>query len=163
MPPQLALLLTIAFVAWLFWRDIGEKPNVTGALWLPLIWMLIICSREPTQWLLDIFGVHARGSLEEGSPVDALIYAVMIGVGIYILHQRQVRLAEFVRHNQWVTVFLVYCFLAILWSDFHFVAFKRLIKILGHPIMVLVILTEPDPEEALRRLMKRCAYVIVPV
>src|SRR4029077_1519611 len=44
-----------------------------------------------------------------------------------------------------------------------FVAFKRWIKVLGHPIMVLIVLTEPDPEEALRRLMKRCAYVVVPV
>ena len=29
--------------------------------------------------------------------------------------------------------------------------------------MVLIVLTEPDPNEALIRLMKRCAYVIVPV
>jgi O-antigen ligase len=43
------------------------------------------------------------------------------------------------------------------------VAFKRWIKILGHPIMALIVLTEPDPEEALKRLMKRCAYVVVPV
>jgi O-antigen ligase len=42
-------------------------------------------------------------------------------------------------------------------------AFKRWIKILGHPIMALIILTEPDLEEALIRLMKRCAYVVVPV
>ena len=34
---------------------------------------------------------------------------------------------------------------------------------IGHPIMVLVLMTEPDFEEALRRLMKRCAYVVVPV
>ena len=31
------------------------------------------------------------------------------------------------------------------------------------PIMALIVLTEPDPEEALKRLMKRCAYVVVPV
>jgi O-antigen ligase len=43
------------------------------------------------------------------------------------------------------------------------VAFKRWVKILGHPIMTLIVLTEPDPEEALTHLMKRCAYVIVPV
>ncbi len=49
------------------------------------------------------------------------------------------------------------------WSDFPFVAFKRWIKVLGHPIMALIVLTEPDPLEALTRLMKRCAYVIVPV
>ena len=29
--------------------------------------------------------------------------------------------------------------------------------------MALIVLTEPDPEEALTRLMKRCAYVVVPV
>ena len=29
--------------------------------------------------------------------------------------------------------------------------------------MALIVLTEPDPEEALIRLMKRCAYVVVPV
>jgi O-antigen ligase len=34
---------------------------------------------------------------------------------------------------------------------------------LGHPIMVLVVLTEPEPREALTRLMKRCAYVAFPI
>ena len=60
-------------------------------------------------------------------------------------------------------IFFVYCLLAISWSDFPLVAFKRWIKVLGHPIMALIVLTEPDPGEALTRLMKRCAYVIVPV
>jgi O-antigen ligase len=58
---------------------------------------------------------------------------------------------------------LLYCFISIAWSDFPFIAFKRWIKILGHPIMALIVLTEPDPKEALIRLMKRCAYVVVPV
>jgi O-antigen ligase len=62
-----------------------------------------------------------------------------------------------------VTAFLLYCFIAILWSEFPLVAFKRWIKILGHPVMVLILFTEPDPAAALRTLMKRCAYVIVPV
>ena len=50
-PPTAALLFTVAFIVFLFRRDIREKPNVTGALWLPLLWMLIIGSRSPTQWL----------------------------------------------------------------------------------------------------------------
>ena len=36
-------------------------------------------------------------------------------------------------------------------------------KIFVHPIMALIVLTEPDFEEALTRLMKRCAYVVVPI
>jgi O-antigen ligase len=60
-------------------------------------------------------------------------------------------------------VFLVYCALAITWSDFPFVAFKRWIKTLGQPIMVLIILTEPDRLEALRRVMKRTALLLMPL
>ncbi len=67
------------------------------------------------------------------------------------------------RNNQWLTIFLLYCLISIIWSDFPVVALKRWIKVLGHPIMALIVFTEPDPEEALIRLMKRCAYVILPV
>src|ERR1700730_3601536 len=153
-PPQVALLLR---------RDIRERPNVTGALWLPLIWMFIICSRQPSEWL-GLFGLRLGAkSLEEGSPFDACVYFSLIAAGIYVLNKRQVQLAEIVRNNQWLTIFFIYCFLAILWSDFPFVSFKRWIKVLGHPVMVLILFTEPDPAEALIRLMKRCAYIIVPV
>src|SRR5205814_7004313 len=97
------------------------------------------------------------------SPLDAWFFFVLIVAGFYILNQRQVRLSEIIRNNGWLIAFLLYCFISIAWSDFPFVAFKRWIKILGHPIMALIILTEPDFEEALTRLMKRCAYVVVPV
>jgi O-antigen ligase len=163
MPPPVATLLTLGFIVLLFRRDILERPNVTGALWIPLIWMLIICTRQPSDWL-NTFGLHSGAvTLEEGSPFDAFIYFALIAAGAYVLGKRHVQLSEIIRNNQWIIIFFVYCFLAILWSDFPFVAFKRWIKVLGHPIIALVVLTEPDPLEALTRLMKRCAYVIVPV
>ena len=163
LPPPIAALLTVGFIVFLFWRDSREKPNITGALWLPLMWMLIICSRQPSEWL-NTFGFHTGAiSLEDGSPLDACVYFGLIAAGAYVLNKRHVQLSEIVRNNQWLTIFFVYCFLAIFWSDFPFVAFKRWTKVLGHPIMALVVLTEPDPLEALARLMKRCAYVILPV
>jgi exopolysaccharide production protein ExoQ len=67
------------------------------------------------------------------------------------------------RKNRWMTIFLAYCFLAIFWSDFPFVALKRWIKDLGLPIMVLVILTEPNFEEAITCITMRCAYLILPI
>jgi len=162
-PPIVALFLTVAFVVFLFRRDIRERPDVTSALWVPLIWFLIICSRQVSEWL-NTFGLHVGAiTLEEGSPLDRCIYLGLIAAGIYVLSKRHVQLSEIIRQNQWLTIFFVYCFLAIFWSDFPFVAFKRWIKVLGHPIMALIVLTEPDPLEALTRLMKRCAYVIVPV
>jgi exopolysaccharide production protein ExoQ len=163
-PPTVALLLTVAFIVFLFRRDIRQSANVTAALWLPLLWILIGCSRSVSQWL-GIFGLPVGGasSLEEGSPLDACVYFALIAGGMYVLNKRQVHLAEFVRNNGWLAAFLIYCGVAIVWSDFPFVAFKRWIKILGPPTMALVVLTEPDFEEALIRVMKRCAYVIVPV
>jgi len=161
---SLALFLTIAVIAWLFRRDIREKPDISSALWLPLLWLILGCSRSVSEWL-NIFGLPVSGaaSVEEGSPLDAWFWFALIIAGSCVLIKRQVRLSEIISNNGWLIVFLLYCFISIAWSDFPSVAFKRWIKILGHPIMALIVLTEPDFEEALTRLMKRCAYVVVPV
>src|SRR5205814_751571 len=164
LPPIIASFLTLAFIVFLFRRDIREKPNVSGALWLPLVWLVLLSSRSFSEWL-NIFGlpVSSAASMEEGSPRDACFYLALAIPGFCVLSKRQLHLSEIVRNNGWLTVFVLYCFISIAWSDFPFIAFKHWIKILGHPIMVLIVLTEPDPEGALIRLMKRCAYVIVPV
>lgn len=164
-PPQVALFLTLCLIVLLFRRDIRQSRNITGAIWIPLLWALIIATRSITEWC-DLLGIRYWSrtvTLEAGSPVDALCFYSLIGAGLYVLNLRRVQLAEFVRNNQWLTIFLVYGFLAILWSDFPFSSFKRWTKVIGHPVMALVILTEPDPEEAFKALLKRCAYVVVPL
>jgi exopolysaccharide production protein ExoQ len=164
LPPTVALVLTIGFIVFLFRRDIRERPNITGALWLPVIWMFLSCSRALSEWL-TILGCPGLGasSLEEGSPLDACFYFALIIAGVFALNKRQVSLSEVFRNNGWLTVFLLYCFVAVFWSDFPFVAFKRWIKVLGPPIMALIVITEPDPREAIKTLMKRCAYLVVPL
>jgi O-antigen ligase len=164
LPQRLALFLTLALIVFLFRRDIQEKPDVSGALWLPVLWLVLTCSRSFTQWL-NIFGLNVSGaaSAEEGSPLDAFFYLALATAGFCVLIKRQLDLSEIVRNNPWLIAFFLYCFISIAWSDYPLSSFKRWIKILSHPIMALIVLTEPDPEEALRRLMKRCAYVVVPV
>jgi len=161
LPPPVALLATVCFVVFLFRRDLRQHANVTGALWIPLLWVLLIGSRSVVQWL-HVFGLAALGSTEEGNPLDALIYFTLTVAGLCVLNKRQVDIAEVIRNNAWLMAFLLYCFIAIVWSDYPFVSFKRWIKILGHPIIALVLFTEPDFEEAVARLMKRAAYVLVP-
>ncbi len=117
LPPQVALLGTIALVFFLFRRDIRERPNVTGALWLPFVWMVLIGSRSVVQWLHTL-GLMRAGSVEEGNPLDALIYLSLIAAGIWVLNQRQVSLSEVLQRNGWLIAFIAYCFIAIVWSDF---------------------------------------------
>jgi exopolysaccharide production protein ExoQ len=163
MPPILALFLTLAFILLLFWRDMREKVEVSSALWIPLAWFFITGSRYVSQWL-SMAGVKVgASSVEDGSPLDALVFAALIAYGLCILYKRRFQLSLFRDQNVWLLLFLVYCFLAIFWSDFPFVAFKRWIKVLGHPVMVLVLLTERNPEAAVRRLLKRSAYLLIPL
>jgi|ERR1051326_418614 len=161
LPPIVGLFLTICLVIYLFRRDARQGNAVTGALWLPLIWVLLMGSRSVSQWL-NVLGLSSLGSVEEGNPLDAIIYFSLIAGGIHVLNQRRVSFGEVIRENKWLMVFLCYCFIAILWSDYQYIAFKRWIKVLGHPIMALVIFTEPDPQKALTTLMKRSAYILVP-
>lgn len=101
------------------------------------------------------------GTYEEGSPIDATFFLILILAGLRVLTQRQVQLSSLVRANFWLFAFAAYCFLAIFWSDFPFVAFKRWIKTLGHPIMALVLLSHPRPIEAIRLVLKRCGVVML--
>lgn len=163
MPPIVATIICLGIVVFLFRRDFREPTSATGAIWLPFFWVVISGSRFISGWLA-VFGVNLGPiSVEEGSPIDAFFFIILIGSGVVILLRRGVSYAEFARNNRWVTIYLLYCLLAIAWSDFPYVAFKRWIKLFGQPVMVLLLLTEPDPLESLTRLMKRCAYFLIPI
>ena len=163
MPPRLAAFLTVGFILFLYWRDRKTQGKMSGALWLPLIWMLICGSRFVSDWLNQFGFSFGAISLEEGSPLDRSVFIALILGALFVLHQRRVQLATVFRANAWLTAFLLYCLLAVLWSDYPFVSLKRWVKVIGQPLMILVILSEPDPIKALTFVMKRCAYVLLPV
>jgi exopolysaccharide production protein ExoQ len=161
MPPVLALFVTVVFCVFVL-RRIGRDQSTGGALWLPIVWIFFVGTRHPAQWLA-LFGLgnFMPISLEEGSPLDAGFYLVLIAAGMRVLACRQVSLSALVRENFWIFIFAGYCFLAILWSDFPLVSFKRWIKTLGHPVMALVILTHPNPMAAIRLVLMRCGAVML--
>lgn len=163
MPPPLALLLTTGFIATLLWRERRTNPHLSPALWIPIVWFFIVGSKFVSQWL-SLFGLPLGDPAQvDGSPVDAVCFFLLIVAGAAVLIHRRVELSRFVRNNKWLTLFLAYSFLAILWSDFPLVASKRWVKTLAHPIMALVILTDPSPEEALRAVFRRTGYVLFPL
>jgi exopolysaccharide production protein ExoQ len=162
MPPSIAALLTVLFIFVLFRRDARKQGEVSGALWLPVLWMAITGSRFVSQWI-NLGNSGFSVDVQEGSPIDAIYLLTLITMGMGVLARRRTFIGEILRNNRWLAAFFIYGFLSIAWSDFPFIAFKRYIKVLGHPVMALIILTDPDPTNALRTVMKRCAYLMMPL
>jgi len=99
----------------------------------------------------------------EGSPFDRFIFLILITTAIAILVKRGINWGGLARNNKWLLIFFLYLGVSVLWSDYSFVSFKRWIKDLGNIVMALVVLTESHPVEALKSLLGKCCYVLIPV
>ena len=67
------------------------------------------------------------------------------------------------RNNRLLVIFFIYLGISVLWSDYPFVSFKRWIKDLGNIVIVLVVLSDNNPVAAVRFLLARCCYLILPL
>lgn len=161
MPPALATFLTILWIFLLARRDAQQEAEHSAALWIPVLWLGVTGSRFVSQWME--LGKTPEPSALDGSPLDAVYFMALIIIGLWVLARRNLDIGQLIRDNLWLVLFMAYGFVSIVWSDFPFVAFKRWIKTLGHPIVALIILTDPAPMVALRIVLKRCAYFLLTV
>jgi O-antigen ligase len=117
-----------------------------------------------TSWLagVDPSTFHAE-SRDEGNLYEALINLFLIVAGFIALWRRGTRLTLAIRDNAWVFALYLFWLLSVIWSDYPLITFKRLFKDLGTIVMVLVVLTELKPDEAIRAVCARVAYVSIPL
>jgi hypothetical protein len=161
-PPPIALALTLLLIGYLLVRDHREEPRVSGAIWIPILWLMINGSRQASQW----FGggpMFSMQALEEGNSVDKAVYGALIVAGVWVLARRHVRIGSIVMNNLPLALFLLYAGLSFMWSDVPAITFKRWVKAIGDPIMVLVLWSDPFPVRAVTAAIKRCAYVLIPL
>jgi exopolysaccharide production protein ExoQ len=164
MPPFLALILCFILVAGLFWYDAAQEVKVSGALWVPLTWMFFMGSRGPSQWLGTTPGAGGIAqALEEGDPLNRAIYLGLLFLSIVILVSRSFRWGDFFARNRALTVFLLFALASFLWSDFPFPAFKKWFRDLGDYTIVLVVLSDLHPLEAVSTLLRRLGYLLIPL
>jgi O-antigen ligase len=158
-----ATILTVAFIYWLFRLDRHEERRASWALWIPVIWFGIICSRPVSFWLQPNRGTDYVERFTESSPVDAAAYGLLIVAGLFVLNRRSLRVRQFLQLNLPLLLFFFYCALSLTWSDDPMVAFKRWFKAAGEVVMVLLVLTEPDADYAINRLYTRVGFVLLPM
>src|SRR5579862_6499937 len=163
MPPTIALLAWAVLLIALLALDPAKIKGTSVALWVPVIWMFIAASRLPSQWLgFNHLGTVAQ-ALEEGNPIDRTISSLLILTAIVILMTRSFRWDGFLRRNAALIAFLAFALFSCLWSDFPFVALKRWFRDLGSYLVILVVLTDTHPLEAVRTVLRRLCYLLVPL
>ena len=163
MPSPLAALICIVFIVYLFWMDAKKSRTYSTALWIPFFWMFLAGSRFASSWLNLRAPMSSADALSEGSPLDRAVFLLLIVAGVIILSRRKIHWGRLRSQNQWIVLYYLYCLASMAWADEPFVLFKRWIKDLGNPIMVLVILTEQRPYEAFGVILKRLAFLMLPL
>jgi O-antigen ligase len=164
MPPQLATLVCFAFIGAMLWLDRRRVPGVSRAIWIPFTWMFLGGSRFASQWIaLGPPQAMSAAAYDEGSPLDRNVFLALLLAGAWVVWQRRPNWASLLGRNPWIVAFFAFAALSIFWADDPFIAFKRWIKGVGTLIMVLVIVTERRSLEALGVILRRLAFVLIPL
>ena len=162
MSPSLAVVVCICGMAGLFVLERDRSVRTSGALWLPLIWLLIVGSRPVSVWL----GANPQqtpAQLLEGSPLDRIVYQILLAAGLVVLFTRKKKVMSCLSKSWPILIYFGYSLLSVLWSDFPDVSFKRWVKALGDLVMVLIVVTDPKPVMALQRLLSRAGIILLPL
>lgn len=141
--------------------DRDRRSRTSAALWLPIVWLLISGSRPVSAWIYH-GSTATPEQLLDGSPVDAAVRLAIILAGVIVLVRRKKTVAAIVQQNTPLLLFLAYCLLSTIWSDYTGVALKRWIRLLGDFTTVLIVLSERDRSGAIRRVLSCVGIVLIP-
>jgi exopolysaccharide production protein ExoQ len=162
MPSFLALVLWLFCLSALLFFDPANDARLSPASWVTVIWLFIAGTRLPSQWIGGA-GSMSAAALEDGNPVDRMIFIVLILLSIGILVSRSFKWGGFFASNWALTAFLALALVSAVWSDFPLIAIKRWIRDFGTYLIVLVVLSDPRPLEAVRAVLRRLGYLLVPL
>lgn len=162
MAPSVMTAVCLLGIAGMVILDRESKARVSSACWVSTMWLLISGSRHVSSWF-GMTPTMSQAQYMEGSPIDAAVYALLIAAGIAILLRRQRAVARLLRKNWPLVIFVSYCAVSLIWSDYPGVAFKRWIKSLGDYIIIVILLTEREPTQAIKQVLARVSFVLLPL
>jgi O-antigen ligase len=99
----------------------------------------------------------------EGDPINRLVYTGLVASGLAVLAFRGPKVLRLLQSNGVVVVFLLYCALSLTWADYPDVGFKRWVKAVGDLVMVLIVVSDREPSVAIRRLLTRTGFLLIPL
>jgi exopolysaccharide production protein ExoQ len=162
MVPILAAVC-IGVVIWVLFRLDRDDVKISNAIWVPYAWLLIACSRPVSAWMTIGVAGNATDEYIDGSPLDRNVLTFLLIVGLLFLSKRARQVRTILRANPAIIIFLSYCLISLLWSDYPFVVFKRWIRSVGDVAIVLLIITESNWVDALKRVLTRVGFILIPL
>jgi hypothetical protein len=164
MTATLALSGSIVCILWLLHRDAKERTSVSSATWIVVAWAALYGSRPVTTWFTGVDqGPLLPESYDAGNAIEGMVHLLLIVGGLLVLARRGVQVPAVIKNNPYLCLFYLFWVMSVLWSDYPVITAKRLVKDLGNVILVLVILTERHPGEAVKAVFVRCAYACIPL
>lgn len=147
----------------LFALDRDRHERTSKALWIPTLWILIAASRMVSGWLQTGPQTLTPDQYLDGSPLDRFVLSALLALAVTVLLCRSRRVREILGANWPILLFFAYCAVSTLWSAYPDVAFKRWIKSMGDLAMVLIIVTDRDSYAAIKRVLSRVTFLLVPL
>ena len=146
MNPFIATLVYVTGIAGLFYLDRNASLRASKALWLPVVWISIVGSRAVSVW----FNMSPADSdvQMDGSPLDRVVFALLLVGGLVVLVNRGRKSSAALKASWPILAYFAFCLVSVVWSDFPDVAAKRWIKAIGDLVMVLIIVTDGNPNRS---------------
>ena len=163
MNPYIALILVLFFILLSLKLDSKNASDNSKYLWIPIIW-IILSIIKPIPFFFNVQdNTIDATAYTEGNPLYKNIYSVLILIGIYIIYKRKVSLFHIISSNKLIFIWFLYCAFSIAWSDYPAISFRRWIKGAGVLIMIVVIMTEKNPIEAVKTVIKKVSFFLIPL
>jgi O-antigen ligase len=121
----------------------------------------MLLSVSVSKWL-PLFSGPAD-SVGEGNSSEVVIFGALLLMGIGALMGRVRTVNAFCQLNWPILLFVTYCAMSAMWSDFPGVAVKRWAKSLGDFTAVMIILTDHNRLHALKSFLNRIFFLLVPI
>jgi len=135
----------------------GQKPSLW--IWVPWVWFLFAATRQPARWLLWNKPVNFGADDTAGGSADRIVMLLLMFVGAYVLSKRRIQVSRILTKNKGLLILFGYMGASVVWSNFPLISIVRFGRTVGVLEMVLVVLTERDPLEAIRFLLRSVYFL----
>ena len=156
MPPQLALLLTSAFVLIVLTIEYRRSDITSAASWILSLWLAYSGSKGIGAFL------NINTTIESGSIPDRYFLLGLAIIAISILTKRGFPWGAALKRNGLFVLILAYMLLSVVWAKAPGISFRRWGRELITLIMICLLISEEFPAKTFVSAFKRAIYFYLP-